>query len=309
MIQWFYRDLGLKLIALFLAVGLWYYAVGEEGIEVTRSVPLEIELKNEQMSILKKSVEAVQVTFLAPRAVLSELTVAELKAKHTIGQDVKTAGDYSFRVEAGAIELPDPQIRVVGIDPEVVHVTLDELIVQKLKIQPNLVGDPAFGYTVDQGEIQLNPNAILIGGPKGQLEQLDAVQTEPIDLVGRIRSFRRTVTLDLPPNVKPMSEAMIDVYIPIREELGEKTFENIPVKVMRTPDGPERLTIEPSSISFALKGSVAQLERLIPEKILAYVDVSELPAGEHRSPVKLFLPEGVNLKDEAPGVTIQIRKG
>jgi len=309
MIQWFARDWGLKLISLALAIGLWYYAVGEEGIEVKRSIPLEIKLQNPQMSILESSVENVLVTFNTPRALLSDLTSESIKAVHEIGGEVKAAGDYSFRLEPREIQLPTAQIRVEKIEPEVIQVTLDELIVQKLPIKPNFSGEPAFGYKLNQEGIQLNPNAILVEGPKGQLLQLDAVVTERIDLVGRIRSFRRTVALDLPAHVKPLSEALVDAYIPITEEFEEKSFNGVPIKILRAPEGVERIEVTPPEISFVLKGSVRQLERLMPEQLLAYVDASDLSYGEHKAPVEIVLPEDVSLKEGMPVmVVLNIRR-
>ncbi len=302
MIQWLSRDWGPKLISLILAIGLWYYAVGEESVEVTRTVPLEITLKNPQMSILRTSARAVQVTLTAPRALLSNLTSEEIRVNHEIGPDVKTIGDYSFRLEARELELPNPQIIVKEIYPEVIHVTLDELIAQKLVVSPNFMGEPAFGYKVVKEEIELNPNAVLVEGPKGQLEQLDAVKTERMDLVGRIRSFRRTVALELPPNVKTLSESLIDVYIPIREEFDEKSFENIPVRILESLGKSTEVTINPPAISFILKGSRRQLQALLPEKILAYIDVSSLENGSHEVPVELILPEDLSLKDKAAAV-------
>jgi len=294
------RDWGLKLISLILAIGLWYYAVGEEGIEITRTIPLEIKIKNDQVSLLKTSAKHIQVTLMAPRALLSEITSAEIQAIHEINEEVEAAGEYSFRLESREIKLPKPYIRVVNIEPEVVHLTLDELIVQKLAVKPHFVGEPAFGYTVIEDEIQLDPNAILVEGPKGQIQKLDAVSTDRIDLVGRIRSFRRTIPLDLPPNVKPLSEALIDVYISIREELEEKSFQDVPIKILSSSEGNHRITTDPSVVSFVLKGSVRQLERLLPENLLAYADISELEIGEHQVPVKLVLPEDVGLKEDKP---------
>ena len=58
MLKWLTHDWGLKLISFILAVGLWYYAVGEESVEVERTIPLEIEVMNEQMSVLDSSVRA-----------------------------------------------------------------------------------------------------------------------------------------------------------------------------------------------------------------------------------------------------------
>src|SRR5258707_1096423 len=96
---WLSKNWGLKLVSLALAIGLWYYALGEEGIEVTRVVALKIQVKNPQVSVLKASTDSVEVTFLVPRAVLSEVTSEEVQAVHDIESEVKQAGDYSFRLE------------------------------------------------------------------------------------------------------------------------------------------------------------------------------------------------------------------
>jgi YbbR domain-containing protein len=309
MIQWLTRDWGLKLISLALAVGLWYYAIGEESIEITRTIPLEIKLKNEKMSILKTSVDYVQATLSAPRSLLSDLTSGEIRAVHEIGSEVKTAGDYSFRLESREIKLPAPQIRVTDIMPEAIAVTVDELIVQKLKIKPNFVGEPAIGYKVKETRIQMDPNAILVEGPKGQLENLEAIKTEPIDLVGRVRSVRRTVLLNIPSNLKPLSEAVVDIYIPIEEEFDEKRFENIPIKILKSSQRDVKVELNPSVISFVVKGPRRQLEGLLPEKILVYIDISALQPGTHDISISLILPPDVSLKEEEPlTVKTTIRK-
>lgn len=309
MIKWLTSDWQLKLISLALAIGLWYYAIGEESIEVTRTVPLEIKIKNEKMSILNTSVRNVQVTLAAPRGLLSDLTSEKIRAIHEIGSEIKTAGDYSFRLESREVKVPTPQIRVTAIMPEVIGVTVDELIVQKIKIQPNLAGEPAFGYKIRENEIQLDPNAILIEGPKGQLEKLDALKTEPIDLVGRVRAVRRTVGLSVPPNLKPLGEPLVDIYIPIVEEFEEKQFDNIPLKLLKATQKDMKVELQPAVISFAVKGSKKELEELVSEKLLAYVDVSGLDSGQHEVPVTIILPDNISLKDEQPIlVKVQIKK-
>ena len=299
MMTWLTRDWGLKLIALVLAIGLWFYAVGEESVEVERLVPLEIHVQNKQMSILKSSVKNVRVKLVAPRTRISEIASKDIHAKHVIGAEVKTAGDYSFRLEAREIRVPSPDIRVMEITPSVVVVTLDEVIVQKLLVTPKFVGEPAYGYKLKEDEIRIDPNAILVEGPKGKLERMDSIATERIDLVGRIRSLRRTVKLDLPEGIRPLSEEMIDIMIPIKEESGAKAFGNIPIKVLQAPGQGLDYVVANQTVSIVLKGPQAALEALTEDKILAYLDLSALTPGENETLVQLRLPEDVSVKDAA----------
>ncbi len=298
MIKLISKDWGLKLASLILAVGLWYYAVGEEGIEVRRSIPLEIQLANEHVSILNTSAKNVWVTLLVPRGLLSDLASKEIKAVHKMGVEVNTSGDYSFRLETRDVNITTPQVRVLKVEPDTIKVSVDELIVQKLKIQPDFVGEPAFGYKVQENEMKLDPTAILVEGPKGKLEKLEAILTTKLDLIGRIRSFRRTVELSLPSYVKSLGETTVDVYVPIKEEFGEKEFDKIPLKIMSVPGSTIKVEPESSVVSFVLKGSQLSLEKLEPESMLAFLDPTGLEVGEQSVPIQIVLPDDVTLKED-----------
>ena len=300
MMQWISRNWGLKVISLVLAIGTWYYAVGEENIEVTRVIPLKIQMANEQMTVSEISTRIVQVTLSAPRALIVNLASQDIQAVHKIGPEIKTSGEYSFRLETSEIRLPNFQIRVLKIAPETVTVKLDEMIVQKLEIQPDFVGEPAIGYKLLADELRMDPNAILAQGPKGVLEQMKSAKTEPIDLVGRIRSFHRSAEVKLPPGVKAMSESLVDIYIPVREEFSEKEFKDVSVRILRAPAASGVVDLSPDKVSFILKGSKLYLEKLTLETLLVYVDLGNLKKGDYELPLQMVLPENVSLKDKEP---------
>ena len=298
--RWLTRNWGLKIISLVLAIGTWYYAVGEENIEVTRVIPLKIQMSNAQMTVSEISAKAVEVTLSAPRALIVNLASQDIQAVHKIGPETKAAGEYSFRLEPSEIRLPSFQIRVAKIVPEILNIKLDELVVQKLEIQPDFVGEPAIGYKLLADEVRMDPNAILTQGPKGVLEQMKFAKTAPIDLVGRIRSFYRSVMVKLPPGVKPMSESLVNIYIPLREEFSEKEFKDVPVRILKVPAASGVVDLDPDKVSFVLKGSKLYLEKLTPETLLAYVDLADLKKGDYELPLQVVLPENVSLKDKEP---------
>ncbi len=305
--DWFIKNWTAKLVSLILAVGLWYYAVGEEGIEVTRTIPVEIKLENEKMSIVGKPTRLVVATLQAPRSLLSNLANEELKAEHVI-RKVETAGDYSFRVEPQEIRLPSEKIRVIRIDPDTIQVKVDEIIVKKFEIEPVFLGEPAFGYRVDTAKVQLDPRAALAEGPKSELEKVDKIRTQPIDTVGRVRSFRKTVRLTEIPGFKIVSEPLIDAYVPIEESWGEKVFSNIPIRVLGTSNSQEKVLIEPAQFDLLLRGAPKSLESLKVPEILTCVEVSGLAEGPHEITPRVILPDGITLKETPAPVKVTIQR-
>lgn len=305
--DWFTKNWTAKLVSLILAVGLWYYAVGEEGIEVTRTIPVEIKLENEKMSIVGKPMRIVVATLQAPRSLLSNLASEELKAEHVI-RKVEGAGDYSFRVEPQEIRLPSEKIRVIRIDPDTIQVKVDEIIVKKLEIEPVFLGEPAFGFRVDTAKVQLDPRVALVEGPKSELEKVDKIRTQPIDTVGRVRSFRKTVRLTEIPGFKIVSEPLIDAYVPIEESLGEKVFSEIPVRVLGNSNSLEKVHTEPAQLNLSLRGIPKTLEALKPSDILACVEISGLAEGPHEIVPRVILPDGIMLKETPAPVKVTIQR-
>ncbi|HOW58303.1 MAG TPA: hypothetical protein PLO78_01105 [Candidatus Omnitrophota bacterium] len=298
--RWIIHNWGLRVISLVLAIGLWYYAMGEESIDVTRSIPLKVQIDNPQMTISDISTRVLHVTLSAPRSLIANLASQDIQAEHKIGPEIKTAGEYSFRVEPSEIRLPSFQIRIIKIVPESVTVKMDEVISQKVEIQPDLVGEPAMGYKLLTEEIRIDPNAILTQGPKSVLEKMKTAKTDPIDLVGRIRSFHRTVEMRLPPGVQPLSDSLVDVYIPIREEFDEKEFKDVAVHLMNVPGLNNSIDISPEKVTLLLKGSKRHLEKMVPANLLAYVNLSGLKKGEYDLPLQIVLPEDLSLKTKQP---------
>lgn len=304
---WITQNWGLKLISLILAVGFWFYVVGEESIEFTKTIPIEIISPNEKLSIVKSSTSFLEATFQSPRHLFSALSSANITARHKI-QGAEKAGEYSFNVQASDFSLPAAEIRITKIFPPYITVTLDEVIVKKLAIKVDMAGEPAFGYRVDEKTIDLDPNAVLVEGPKATLEKMDTIKTEPIQLVGRVRSFRRTVRIQQGLELKIVGDGITEVQIPIVPEVTEKELKEVPIKALGAPSGDRRAELKANDIPLILAGPRAVLDQVLPHDILAYVDVEGLKEGTYEVPVKLILPPDVILKSEPPAVSVEIKK-
>lgn len=299
--------LALPLVSLVIAVILWFYAVGEQSIEVTLSASLKVDPPPEgRMTVLSSSLKTVTLRLSVPRNALSLISQDSVRAYHQI-KDVNKAGEYNFALEERDILLPPGNIRILSIFPESVTVTLDELIVQKLPIHVPLEGEPAHGYLIDDKKIEINPNAALVEGPKGKLGKLEAIPTESLDVVGRARPFRRKLSLKLDPDLRSITKDLqVDVLVPIRREYSVIVFHDVPVKIVKDAKMVFSVSVEPALVSFAVNGPKGILDKLTPQDILAFVDPSALEKGTHDLPLQLKLPNEVQLNHDNPVIKVKV---
>ncbi len=300
-------SLAMPLVALVIAVILWFYAVGEQSIEVTLSAPLKVDPPpGGRMTVLSSSLQTVTLHLSVPRNVLSVISQDSVRAHHQI-KDVDKAGEYNFVLEQRDIVLPPGNVRILSIFPESVTVTLDELIVQKLPIRVPLEGEPAHGYLIDDKKIELNPNAALVEGPKARLEKLEAISTETLDVVGRMRSFRRKVALKLDPDLRSITKDLrVDVFVPIRREYSVIVFHDVSVKIVKDTKTAFAVSVEPELVSFAVNGPKGVLDKITPKDILAFVDATALEKGVHDLPLQLKLPNEVQLNHDTPVIKVKV---
>ena len=304
---WLTDHWGLKLVSLLLAVGFWFYVVGEESIEMTKTVPFEILPSTDKLSVVKSSTSYLEVTFQSPRHLFSALSSSSITARHKI-EGIQNPGDYSFNVQQSDFSLPAPEIRVVKIFPSFVTVTLDEVIVKKVPIKVDLMGDPAYGYRVDQEAIELDPNAALVEGPKAILEKVESVKTEPIQLVGRVRSFRRTARIHSTSEVRVTGDGITEVQIPIKPEFSERELAGVQVRSLGRPSPEHVARINNAEMNVTLKGPRAVLDQIEPDKLLAYVEVEGLKEGIQDIPIKFILPQDVMLKEDPPLASVEVKR-
>ena len=161
---------------------------------------------------------------------------------------------------------------------------------------------------MDQEGIELDPNAVLVEGPKAILEKMDTIETEPVQLVGRVRSFRRTVRIRQEPEMRVLGDGITEVQIPVKAEFAERELSQVRVKPLGVPAADYYVRLQTDEVSVVLKGPRAVLDKLTPADILVYVEVESLKEGINEVPVQLILPPDLILKDKPPVVSVEVRR-
>jgi YbbR domain-containing protein len=173
------HNLGLKLVALALAVGLWLAVARDPVAEVALDVPVEIRNIPPDLEISSEIVPKAQIRLRGPERIIHQLHSSDVYA--AIEFNGVRSGQRSFDLTTQQIHQP-AGLEVVQIVPSEFHLTFDVRLTRAVAVQPRVIGDFAPGYHI--GQIVSDPSTVTITGPKGRVEAVEAATTDPIDISG-----------------------------------------------------------------------------------------------------------------------------
>ena len=282
-----------KALSIVLAIVIFYAIRSTIGNREEFSVPVEVKVGS-GVAILEQDHRVVRVTFEGSRAELRRLADEPLVA---VVSPPGGANNETIRIRSRHIS-GRTIARVVSIVPPVIHVKYDR---ESKKIMP--VARPATRGTPLRGQITLDykPRVVEVTGPQRQMEQLLGrgyqVQTEPIDVEGRVQSFTRVVAL-LPPEdvvVSAIEPSTVEVRVTIETETQLSEVPAVPVMAAYVPEDTQHFAFDPTNVVVRLSGRQEVLDGVDRATILALADCRNLEPGEHELPVRVFVPPGVDL--------------
>ncbi len=185
------ENLGLKLLSVVLAVFLWAVVLGEQKVDVTLTVPLEIKDLPRDLILVNEPPDSLEVRLRGPKTLVTTLAPREvalegLSKNFVEGENVITIRSEAVRVPRG--------IEVVEVTPHRVRVVLDAMAVREVEVSPRIEGAPAKGFILKR--VTSTPARIRMAGPKNELRRLTRVYTVPISLDGQTASFSTRAMLE-----------------------------------------------------------------------------------------------------------------
>lgn len=173
------HNLGLKLVALALAVGLWLAVARDPVAEVAVDIPVEIRNLPQDLEISSEVVPKAQIRLRGPERVIHRLQSSDVYA--AIEFNGVKPGERTFDLTAQQIHQP-PGLEVVQIVPSQFHLTFDVRLTRPVPVQPRVVGSFVQGYRI--GQVVTDPSTVTITGPKARVEAVESATTDPIDVSG-----------------------------------------------------------------------------------------------------------------------------
>ena len=144
------KNLGLKAIALGLAVALWWFVAGESKVQVGFVVPLEIRNIPMGLTITNKVERQVEVRLAGPPSLLGGLQPSDINA--AIDLSGSKPGKQVIPVDDRSIRVP-PGIKVQRIYPNTIEVSLERLERRSLPIVARFVGGAEVRRRISKIEI------------------------------------------------------------------------------------------------------------------------------------------------------------
>jgi len=173
------HNLGLKLVSLLLATGLWLAVARDQVAEVAIEVPIEFHNLPENMEISSETIPRAQIRLRGPERSIHRIRAGDIYAEIDLGAG--HPGERTFDLTARQIHQP-ADLEVVQVVPSQFHIGFDLRSSREVPVQPRVIGTFAAGYAL--GEITVTPPTITITGPKKHVDAFEAATTDPIDVSG-----------------------------------------------------------------------------------------------------------------------------
>jgi YbbR domain-containing protein len=179
--RYVFNNLGLKLISLALAVGLWLAVARDPVAEVAVEVAIEFHNIPPNLEISSENIPKAQIRLRGPERVIRRLQPSDVYAE--IELTGLRPGERTFDLTTQEIHEP-AELEVVQVVPSQVHLSFDSRLTRQVPVQPRVVGTFASGYGIER--VVVDPATITISGPKKHVEAVESAITDAVDVSGAI---------------------------------------------------------------------------------------------------------------------------
>lgn len=299
----FVRDLGLKLLALALAVVFWIQVAGQPVVERGIDVPLGFENVPERLYVGSDMPDTVRVRVRGAANIVSGLQPGDVVAAIDLAGE-RPGPRRLFDMFAGRVRVPFG-VEVTQVFPATITVSLESAGAPRaVTVVPAVEGRPADGFAV--GRISTTPATVQVTGPESRLAALTEALTEPVTIEGASGRVRATVTVGVAdPMLRLRTPVSAQVTVEIVRAPAERVLRAVPVR----PEGGARAaSIEPESVTVGVQGAADRVEALDDTGVGAFVDLAGLQPGRYDLPVTVEGGAGIGVTRIDPSrVTVTVQ--
>lgn len=203
---------GLRLLALGIAIGIWFNASVEDRlVSSEKVVEANVSYSRPRGFIILNQLRSVNVRLLGSQRAIRQLSPFQVDVQVDLPP---REGAVTVHLDPDDVLAPEG-LEVVSIDPPSIQVVLEREITARVPVVPRIEGEPAEGARA--GEPEVLPNQAFVVGPKSMVNRLESLTTEPINLDGRSATFEVQVPVVSPDTlIQIVESSQVTVVIPIQ---------------------------------------------------------------------------------------------
>jgi YbbR domain-containing protein len=284
-------NLGLRILAVVLAVGLWVFVnSAERGSVEQLTVPINYSTLPQGMVIVNRPATSVKVEITGPRSLLSLLDPERL----TLKIDLRSiaAGQSEFKIYPSMFNV-GRNTAVTSISPDSLSLDIDRMVTRDVPVHLAVEDRVAPGYTISS--VDITPPNVTVVGPSRYVAPLTSVNTEPFDLKGLTSDTNRSVEITPPDPSLGLSTGHVDARVNVTQAITDRQIRS----EVEVKDSDFKYRVEPKQATLTIRGPALKLAGLAP-KGLAYVDADGLAPGSHELPLQVTVPDGMQLMRQSP---------
>src|SRR5262245_21053583 len=211
---WLFDNLGLKLVALLLALLVYLNVYTDRPATLSVSFPLQIIELSDSLSLLGPVPSTVQAELRGTGKQLIRMRLTEPPVKLSLA-GIGT-GRYERALTAADLPVPpDAEMQVERlVSPRTVELQVDRKRRRQVPVAVRVEGWPA-GGVVWTGNLAVEPSFVEVTGPAQAIATLDSVRLDAIAIGGRRDTVRVALGPDALPDWCVMEPERVTVTVPL----------------------------------------------------------------------------------------------
>ncbi len=280
------ENLGLKALAILIAITLWAVVFGTKTIEISKDVPFEVTTSEDQGL---EDVLPDKITFRlsGPKAFLTSIT-NRIEEPIRVNLKEMKPGLINYRIYSDAIKLP-LGVKVQSINPTVIPIRIEEQKRKLVNIELQLIGKEKLGDRLVRAEVL--PPQVRIRGPKNRIAAITSLKTFPIEIGNLQHTTIFPLTFDFRSFGVELDSVLPELSVEVQGRGQAFRVKHVPLKLNATA----KAKCEESEVTVIVRTGVGENIKVDGDQVKAEIDARDLPEGEYLRWVKVQLPERVHL--------------
>lgn len=190
--EFFFKNFGLKIASIILAIILWFVASSRGQSEIFIDVQLEFMNIPSGVELINSTDKTISLNIKGPEKYIKNIKPSDIRASIDLSKAKK--GESTYYLAKENIQLPR-SITLLNISPSSITVTTEETVTKTVRVIPVITGVPERGYKLQTTAVV--PKDIQIEGIQSEVLKIRNIKTESVDITGVNETFAQKLKLDL----------------------------------------------------------------------------------------------------------------